>query len=85
MPMFANLSVGKKLAGGFACVILCSAIVALVASRQLQVVNEDVADLNDDWMPTISAVSKIGQLANGVRRAQLTQVARPSESLRRVA
>lgn len=37
--------------------------------------NEDVADLNDDWMPTISAVSKIGQLANSVRRAQLMQVA----------
>jgi methyl-accepting chemotaxis protein len=75
MPMLANLSVGKKLAGGFAGVILCSAVVALVASHQLQVVNEDVADLNDDWMPTISAVSKIGQLANGVRRAELMQVA----------
>ena len=73
--MLANLSVGKKLAGGFAGVILCSAVVALVASHQLQVVNEDVADLNDDWMPTISAVSKIGQLANGVRRAELMQVA----------
>lgn len=30
--MLANLSVGKKLAGGFAGVILCSAIVAFVAS-----------------------------------------------------
>jgi methyl-accepting chemotaxis protein len=73
--MFVNLSVGKKLASGFACIILCCAIVGAVAAYQLRTVDADVADLNDNWMPTISVVSKIGQLASGVRRSELVLAA----------
>ena len=80
--MFRNLSVGKKLAAGFASVMLCSVIIGGVGAYEMKRIDQDVVDLDTNWMPTIKVLGEITELASGIRRSQLIALATANQKTR---
>ena len=57
--MFKNLTIGKKIASGFAIVLVLTAILATVGILQIRTVDTSVMDLADVHIPLTAAVTEI--------------------------
>ena len=61
--MFKNLTVGKKIAFGFVCVIALTVILGVVGVLQLRTVDTSVMDLAETHIPLVAAISTIDAAA----------------------
>jgi methyl-accepting chemotaxis protein len=71
MRWFYNLNVGRKLAVGFAMVLMLTAGLGLLSLHELAKVNEATVDLATDWMPSVEALAYIRFHTLNMKRREL--------------
>jgi methyl-accepting chemotaxis protein len=76
--MFKNLNIAKKLAVGFALVLLIGAGVGVYSIRQLAHVNGSTVDLATNWMPSVQVLAKMRGAERRSRILELTALADPT-------
>ncbi|OWQ86916.1 hypothetical protein CDN99_19620 [Roseateles aquatilis] len=88
MSLLRSLRIGKRLAAAFTTLLCLLCFTAWFGAHQLFVMYESVEDLNTNWLPAITYLSKMQSAANSVRRSSmrgvLEQSAEDREDARRI-
>lgn len=71
MSMLRNFRIGKRLALAFATVLALLCFTAWFGVVQLARINDNVQDLNGNWLPSVAKLAEMQSAANTVRRTSL--------------
>ena len=72
--MLQNLKIGQRLALGFAAMLLLLCAVAGFGTYLASQINRNVADLTNNWLPSVKVLGELRVSANRLRRAGLLHV-----------
>ncbi len=77
---FSDLRVGLRITLGFAAVLLATLVIGVVAVTRMQVIQGNVSDMANDWIPSINAINAYLVKANDLRRAEMAAVLQDTDS-----
>ncbi|SEL73069.1 methyl-accepting chemotaxis protein [Roseateles sp. YR242] len=68
---FSDLRLGMRISLGFAAVLLATLVVGVVAITRLHVIQGNVQEMANNWIPSINAINAYRGQINELRRAEL--------------
>ena len=85
--MFGRLHIGARLGAAFASLLLLLCLVAGLGSLQTARINDNVVDMAENWLPSVTTLNAVQGLANEARRASLRHVLsfEPADKARQAA
>ncbi len=70
MNKLSHLTLGAKLGGGFAIVLLLTLLVAGLGVYELRTISASTEEIATSWLPSIKALGKMRAASNQIRRAE---------------
>jgi len=77
---FSDLRVGMRISLGFAAVLLATLVVGVVAIMRLQLIQGNVSEMANNWIPSINAINAYRGQINELRRAEMAVVLQESQT-----
>ena len=74
MVLLRNFRIGKRLALAFAAVLALLCFIAWFGTLQMAHINDNVQDLNSNWLPSVTKLGEMQDAANKARRFSLRAV-----------
>ena len=71
MSILRNFRIGKRLALAFATVLVLLCFIAAFGIQQMARINDNVQDLNTNWLPSVAKLADMQDAANEARRLSL--------------
>ncbi|WP_416762673.1 methyl-accepting chemotaxis protein [Roseateles sp. So40a] len=71
MSILRNFRIGKRLALAFAAVLALLCFIAAFSIQQMGRINDNVQDLNTNWLPSVAKLADMQNAANNARRLSL--------------
>ncbi|ANH67342.1 methyl-accepting chemotaxis protein [Mitsuaria sp. 7] len=71
MSILRNFRIGKRLALAFAAVLVLLCFIAAFGVQQMARINDNVQDLNTNWLPSVAKLADMQAAANETRRLSL--------------
>jgi len=76
---FRNLSIARKLTGGFGVVCLLTAGLGWMSLRSMSALNQSTVEIDTNWLPSVGALAQVSEAGNSLRRAELNLLVCPTE------
>jgi len=77
--MLNDLKIGTRLGMGFCAILLMLCAVAGIGVYQTSHINDNVAELAQNWLPSVRILGELRDQANGVRRTTLRHILTPEK------
>jgi len=71
MSLLRNFRIGKRLTLAFAAVLVLLCFIAAFGIQQMAHINDNVQDLNTNWLPSVAKLADMQDAANETRRLSL--------------
>ncbi len=84
MMKLSNFKIRIKLLVGFAAIVLLTALTGLLSILQMGRIDDAIADLSENWLPSIKIVAQVQAVLNDTRRAELQHVLAATPEERKV-
>jgi methyl-accepting chemotaxis protein len=69
-----NLSIRSKIIAAFACVLITTVSLGLLAQNRLGAVNAAAAEIRDNWLPSTRILGKIAQISELYRQQEAASI-----------
>ncbi len=74
MSSLSTISIRTKIIAAFACVLITTVALGLLAQNRLSAVNDAAAEIRDNWLPSTRILGKIAQLAELYRQQEAAAI-----------